>query len=427
VDPYALIAEFDRQRAEMYRAVVKGQHLDPCIVHDGKSAERVLETRGAPALLLCDLSLPYKDGFSLIRELRRMSPPEKTAVVVCSGLADFRETARTLQDTLGIAEIADKNISADGLAKLVARALRGLVRNDTDSQTDPESDRLLRTLLSQIADTLRIPVVLLSIELRGHRRLMAFVADPLNPSSMETPAAVRDVASVPLVTSDGRSVGLLSLLDVEALDLTTERLDVLAEAAGRVADAVDRQYHANLAGEERPGNTRSEEHWAALERLALTDPLTGLSNRRAGERALERETARARRALSPFSVALLDLDDFKEINDLHGHAVGDDVLVRVSQVLTSSFRASDLAVRWGGDEFLILLPDVTLEGAVVFAERARMRVEALIFPDRGRLTMSAGIVQLSLHEDPYTAIARADSELYEAKRSGRNRVSSASR
>jgi diguanylate cyclase (GGDEF)-like protein len=148
-----------------------------------------------------------------------------------------------------------------------------------------------------------------------------------------------------------------------------------------------------------------------------------LSNRRAGERALDREIARSRRTGSPFSLALFDLDHFKQINDVHGHAVGDDVLCEVSRILTSTFRASDLAARWGGDEFLVVLPDVTLPGAIVFAERARLLVEALSLPGIPRVTMSVGIVELQRDEDPRAALMRADAKLYEAKAAGRNRVS----
>jgi len=98
------------------------------------------------------------------------------------------------------------------------------------------------------------------------------------------------------------------------------------------------------------------------------------------------------------------------------------VLKQIGGILTSTFRASDFAVRWGGDEFLILLPDVPLSGALVFAERARMQVEQLVFRDIGNLTMSAGVVQIQNDEDARSALRRADAQLYEAKRAGRNRV-----
>lgn len=106
--------------------------------------------------------------------------------------------------------------------------------------------------------------------------------------------------------------------------------------------------------------------------------------------------------------------------------MGDDVLCEVSRILTSTFRASDLAVRWGGDEFLVVLPDVTVAGAVVFAERARSLVEALSLPGIPRVTMSVGIVEVQRDEDPRAALMRADAKLYEAKAAGRNRVSAAS-
>jgi len=98
------------------------------------------------------------------------------------------------------------------------------------------------------------------------------------------------------------------------------------------------------------------------------------------------------------------------------------VLCEVSRILTSTFRASDLAVRWGGDEFLVLLPDVNLEGASAFAERVRLQVVSLSFPGVPKVTLSAGIVEIQADESPRAAIARADAKLYEAKAAGRNRI-----
>jgi diguanylate cyclase (GGDEF)-like protein len=118
---------------------------------------------------------------------------------------------------------------------------------------------------------------------------------------------------------------------------------------------------------------------------------------------------------------LLDLDNFKQVNDRFGHAAGDDILRQVSQVLASTFRASDLAVRWGGDEFLVLLPDVSAVGAATFAERARLRIEKLGFPS-GNVTVSAGVVAIGENERAQDALARADAQLYQAKHAGRNRV-----
>jgi len=126
--------------------------------------------------------------------------------------------------------------------------------------------------------------------------------------------------------------------------------------------------------------------------------------------------------VTPSKFALIDVDRFKQVNDRFGHSAGDDVLRQVSRVLTSTFRASDLAIRWGGDEFLVLLPDVPASGALVFAERARLQVERLAFPGVGNVTISAGVVQVRADEGARAAIRRADAQLYEAKRSGRNLI-----
>jgi diguanylate cyclase (GGDEF)-like protein len=232
---------------------------------------------------------------------------------------------------------------------------------------------------------------------------------------------IQGFAAVPLITSKQHFVGVMSLLDFKPLTLTAEGLDLLLDAAQKIADELVHELKDALAVTPLMEHAWSREERAALARLALTDPLTGLSNRHAGERALERDVARARRAGLPFSIALLDLDEFKQVNDRFGHAAGDDILRQVSRILTSTFRASDLAVRWGGDEFMVLLPDATGTGATIFAERARMQVEGMTAPS-GKVTISAGVVEIKSDELPHDAIRRADAQLYAAKRAGRNRV-----
>lgn len=159
------------------------------------------------------------------------------------------------------------------------------------------------------------------------------------------------------------------------------------------------------------------------EARALIDELTGLENRRAGEQSAEREIARARRTGHPLSFVLFDVDHFKRVNDTHGHLTGDAVLREVSRYLTELPRGGDTAVRWGGEEFLVILTDVGLDGARIFAERVRRAIEQLRIGEVGPVTISAGVAELELgEEEPGPAIARADACLYEAKSRGRNRV-----
>lgn len=160
------------------------------------------------------------------------------------------------------------------------------------------------------------------------------------------------------------------------------------------------------------------------ERQALVDGLTGLANRRACSDALHAETARAERLETPFSVVLADLDGFKDVNDAHGHAVGDDVLRAFAEVLRETLRESDVAGRWGGEEFLLLLPGADEEGAAHLAERVRVALAERSIPSAPnlRLTASFGVAEFTDHPSAEQLVAAADGALYRAKRAGKDRV-----
>lgn len=170
-----------------------------------------------------------------------------------------------------------------------------------------------------------------------------------------------------------------------------------------------------------------EERNQELAHLASYDELTLLLNRRGLLMLLEHELARLRRTRAPACLLLLDLDRFKLVNDDHGHAVGDRVLAQVAQVLSTRLRASDLAARWGGEEFLVVLPDTDLDGARELAETQRAAIAAskVRHDDTTlRVTVSIGVAVLDPGgPDPLgTALRDADEALYEAKRTGRDRV-----
>ena len=449
---YALIAEFDPQRAAIYRGIVEALRLEAVLVRDGESARQVLHVRGAPVLLISDLSLPRTDGFTLIADVRRISPPHQTAILAFSAFPEQRAAAWNLRDSLGISEINQNNVPREDIEKSIVKALASTEARNVTALTGQDADELLLKVMARTSRAFRAPVVILSLEMRQERRFMAhmnvherqhgeqlwsviqhvtdirqplIVPDITSQSTFgidsQTGVRIRGFVSVPLLTSSDHLIGVISLLDFKPLTLTAPQLDLLLGAARKIADEFKRALGPELAEPVPPNHMHPNEQWAELTRLALTDPLTGLSNRRAGERALDRDVARARRAGLPFSLALIDLDHFKQVNDRFGHAVGDETLRQVSQVLAATFRASDLAVRWGGDEFLVLLPDVSAAGAMVFAERTRVQIETLTFPG-GKVTVSAGVVEIGKNETPRDAIARADAYLYEMKRAGRNRV-----
>lgn len=162
--------------------------------------------------------------------------------------------------------------------------------------------------------------------------------------------------------------------------------------------------------------------YESVERMALKDGLTNLYNQRAFQQSLSDDFC-----TQPFSIILLDIDFFKNYNDTNGHMLGNEVLVKLAGVITTSLRGDDLAYRFGGEEFVILLPHTPRNQAIKVAERIRKRVEETAFPKgelqpEGKLTVSLGVAESDGSADPFETVEFADQALYEAKESGKNRV-----
>ncbi|GAB1394526.1 sensor domain-containing diguanylate cyclase [Rhodocyclaceae bacterium] len=165
-----------------------------------------------------------------------------------------------------------------------------------------------------------------------------------------------------------------------------------------------------------------------LEEMASTDKLTGLLNRHAFTILIDKLLAEYRRAPRPISMLAIDVDHFKYINDAHGHQVGDEVLKIIARRLESGLRESDLAVRWGGEEFLLVLKGCDRNEALRIAENLRESIGALPIEIQGKtldLTVSIGVSEFNGSEPPDQTIDRADTALYKAKNAGRNRVEAA--
>lgn len=160
----------------------------------------------------------------------------------------------------------------------------------------------------------------------------------------------------------------------------------------------------------------------SLEELALTDGLTGAWNRRRFEESVECEIHRAARECRPLTLMLIDIDHFKCINDTLGHDAGDKVLVELAGLLRDSVRKSDSVTRWGGEEFVLLLPNTGLVAAQALAERIRERIEQHAFELVDRVTASFGVAEFVAMESWSDWLRRSDQALYEAKENGRNQV-----
>jgi two-component system cell cycle response regulator len=209
---------------------------------------------------------------------------------------------------------------------------------------------------------------------------------------------------------------LLKALELGAHDLLIRPIDP-EELAARVRTQVRRKRYGDFLREKLDHNLE----------MAVTDPLTGLHNRRYMNGQLDALVARANRGGDPVAVLVLDIDHFKAVNDSLGHDAGDEVLREFSVRLATNVRAVDLPCRFGGEEFVVVMPGTTLEDAHRIAERIRRDVGASAFRILGgeplSITVSVGVAAtMGADDTPASLLKRADEGVYEAKKAGRNRV-----
>ncbi len=242
---------------------------------------------------------------------------------------------------------------------------------------------------------------------------------------------VRFYVGAPLLNNEGVALGTLCVFDEHPAQLSPDQELALQALSRQVSQLMQLREISQLLDRqlrEREWYEQQMQHYYASLELAnadlteqtRTDPLTGLSNRRAFTAALDAAMSVASDSNEPLAVAMLDIDHFKTINDLHGHDQGDQVLVALSEMLRSHAAGRGLIARFGGEEFVLLMPGAPLETARLQCEFLRESVSLL--PVNLPLTLSIGVAALRRGESAEQVIKRADLALYEAKRSGRDRV-----
>ena len=226
----------------------------------------------------------------------------------------------------------------------------------------------------------------------------------------EMPPALFLIATELLLDADGQPTGHLVIFDHVERQLSASQQANFAALARQVSQQITSRHAVLLL----------EASLQRLEIISSTDALTGLQNRRSFEQRIRQEFARARRYDLALSFLMLDVDFFKHFNDLHGHQAGDRMLYRVAQTLRQNLRGQDTLARFGGEEFVVVLPNTGRNGALVLAERYRLAIESLGVAE---VTVSIGVATLeATMQGPDELVNAADRALYRAKGSGRNKV-----
>lgn len=245
-----------------------------------------------------------------------------------------------------------------------------------------------------------------------------------NPMVIGDPG-VRFYAGVPVRSTEGLPLGALCVIDTEPRQISSQQQKALAVLAKQVAARMElrlqRRSMDAAMSELRQYQAELEEANARLQQLSFSDALTGVANRRAFEERLKVEFGKADRTQHSLALLMIDVDNFKRLNDLFGHGYGDEVLQRVAVSIARSTRMLDLPARYGGEEFAVLMPGASLGGAIAVAERIRRELQMEHWEERP-VTVSIGIALVDpAMVDSMALVGSADLALYAAKETGKDR------
>lgn len=446
----------DSENRQVFAARLRSQDFSVDEAKDAVSgAEMALAA--PPAAVVCDLWMPGVSGVQLCRLLKAEPGTADVPVILRAEQED--PSSRFWATRAGASSLVSKDRMGDLMRALAAATARPpsedafffqmsagmdvreriaahLDRALFDSVIAAEVralasacsfDRLfdsLSQLLAQLV-TYRWMALLTTksgeLAMHAHRRC-ADTAEAEARAALAVPERTRALRILDAdAADDGLDSGRTVVLDVLLGDVTVGRLAFSVPIGESKVDAI-----APIAARELGGPIRLAILMEESQRLATTDGLTSLLNRRAFGDAMDRELSRCDRCSTPASLLLLDLDHFKVINDTRGHAAGDAVLTAIGKLLRSTARTHDYVARWGGEEFVIALPDSDAAGALSLAERVRCAISVLVVRDGAGepipMTASIGVAERRPHETLDVTVDRADRAMYCAKIGGRNRV-----
>jgi len=467
-----LVADDDAALAHTLTYILREKGAQVTTLPDGEHLVEQLEAE-TPDLLLLDIMMPKVDGLELLQRIKRDPRWADLPVLMVSSMPPEEGTVRSFG--LGAADFVPKPFRVPELmARIEAHVERGkalraareealsrakmvdILHEVTDSLKPDEIYHILARRVARALNKSRCSLVLAkpgdvfgtvvaayeNPMLRNLRIQLGRYPEILKALETDQPVIVEDVASDPLFAEaragwqrDGIAVQIGSVVALP-FRMRGEQSGVLFlrtasdESPLRRADAdfADTVIKAAVAAIEKAHDFADiVSDKVRLEHLASHDALTGCANRRALLEVLEREWDRAVRYNLVLTVLMVDLDHFKRVNDSHGHLVGDSVLRQVGDLLRREVRSADAVGRYGGEEFVVVLPETALHGATIFAERLRQRVAAINFGSQALpVTVTVSIGVASVPDERVTSseslLALADAALYRAKADGRNVV-----
>ncbi len=445
-----LVVDDVEANVKLLEAKLSSEYFDVLSAYNGRTALQIADSE-LPDVILLDVMMPRMDGFEVCRRLKANPRTADVPVVMVTALSDVGNRLRGLE--VGADDFLTKPVNDIALFARV-RSLARLKRMMEEWRLREEiCGRFAGRDIAAAQDTGPATIVIVEED----RFAAAQMAETLRSVGHSVTCAAGGADAQTLLDGDTELIIVsLSMPSCDPLRLVSqyraneafrqlpilliaEDIDLIRVAKGLVdlgandylIRPVDRQeLLARTATQIRRKRLqdRLQQNYQRGLSLALTDPLTNLYLRRYGEAHLDELIERVNQDAVSAAVLLFDVDHFKQVNDVHGHDAGDDVLRELAARTIKSVRSVDLAVRWGGEEFLVVMPETDLANAAAVAERLRAAIARDLFTVRssgGKLavTISVGVAAATAggdHRD--RLLKRADDALYSAKSAGRNRV-----
>ena len=446
-----LIVDDTPASVKMLSVKLTNEYYEVLTAKDGKTALDAVQN-DAPDLVLLDVMMPGMDGFDVCRQIKENPKTTHLPVVLITALSGRNDRVRGLEagaDDFLTKPVEDTTLFARvrSLVRLKHMLEQWRLREETSEKLGFLSENSSVLLSGTDADIIlvddsKVEKSNISEALASDNNRVTFIEDYDASGKIVDMGA--DVVIISLTTDVDaplrlasrlrslertRQIPILLIGDPEDMDHFIKALEIgVNDYLMRPID--DQELVARVRTQVRRKRYQDRLHTNFLQHLslALTDSLTGLHNRRYLSTHMDAVMGRMQDSDKPVSLLMIDVDHFKRVNDTYGHSAGDEVLHEIGQVILRNIRGFDLAVRYGGEEFVVVMPDTPLQVALGVADRlcnkmADDQVKISGSKDKISVTLSIGVaVSQSPNDSAEALLKKADEALYEAKRSGRNRV-----